>query len=55
MKTLVQKNLDEGVDVQEVLNGGLVVVVGVKFKVNEFYVPEVLIAARAMKVGMEKG
>jgi 5-methyltetrahydrofolate--homocysteine methyltransferase len=28
-------------------------VVGVKFKANEFYVPEVLIAARAMKGGME--
>ncbi len=28
-------------------------VVGVQFKANEFYVPEVLIAARAMKGGME--
>jgi len=39
-----------------VLNDGLIAglsVVGEKFKANEFYVPEVLIAARAMKSGME--
>lgn len=43
-------------DAEKVLNKGLVAgmnVVGVKFKANEFYVPEVLIAARAMKAGME--
>ncbi len=56
VKELVQKALNEGVDVEKVLNEGLVAgmsVVGVKFKANEFYVPEVLIAARAMKSGME--
>ena len=56
VKELVQKALDEGVDVEKVLNGGLIAgmnVVGAKFKANEFYVPEVLIAARAMKSGME--
>ena len=40
----------------EILNQGLVAgmnVVGVKFKNNEYYVPEVLIAARAMKAGMK--
>lgn len=55
VKELVQKALDEGIDVEKVLNEGLVAgmnVVGVKFKANEFYVPEVLIAARAMKGGM---
>ncbi len=55
VKELVQKALDEGIDVEKVLNEGLIAgmnVVGVKFKANEFYVPEVLIAARAMKGGM---
>jgi len=55
VKELVQKALNEGVDVEKVLNEGLVAgmsVVGAKFKANEFYVPEVLIAARAMKAGM---
>jgi 5-methyltetrahydrofolate--homocysteine methyltransferase len=39
----------------DILNRGLIAgmeVVGKKFKNNEFYVPEVLIAARAMKAGM---
>ena len=56
VKELVQKAVDEGQDVQKVLNEGLLAgmsVVGEKFKKNEFYVPEVLIAARAMKAGME--
>jgi len=56
VKELVQKAIDEGQDVSKVLNEGLLAgmsVVGDKFKKNEFYVPEVLIAARAMKAGME--
>jgi len=56
VKELTQKALGEGIDVERVLNEGLVAgmnVVGAKFKANEFYVPEVLIAARAMKSGME--
>jgi len=56
VKELVQKAIDEGQDVSKVLNEGLLAgmsVVGDKFKRNEFYVPEVLIAARAMKSGME--
>ena len=55
VKQLVQKAIDEGEDVEKVLNEGLVAgmsVVGEKFKKNEFYIPEVLIAARAMKAGM---
>ena len=55
-KDLVQAAIDEGAPVDQVLNQGLVAgmdVVGAKFKANEFYVPEVLIAARAMKWGME--
>lgn len=53
---LVQQALDAKVPVKEVLNQGLIAgmdVVGQKFKNNEFYVPEVLIAARAMKAGMK--
>lgn len=48
--------LDEGVGPGNILDEGLIAgmsVVGQKFKNNEFYVPEVLIAARAMKSGME--
>ena len=54
--SLVQAAVDEGVDAATILNDGLVAgmsVVGQKFKNNEFYVPEVLIAARAMNAGME--
>ncbi len=56
VEELVKKALDEGIEVQDVLNKGLIAgmnVVGVKFKSNEFYVPEVLIAARAMSKGMD--
>ena len=56
VKELVQKALDEGVAPGSVLNEGLLAgmsVIGERFKKNEVYVPEVLIAARAMKAGME--
>jgi 5-methyltetrahydrofolate--homocysteine methyltransferase len=56
VKELTQKALDEGVPPGEILNGGLIKgmnVVGERFKNNEFYVPEVLIAARAMHSGMD--
>jgi len=56
VKELVQKAIDEGQDVEKVLNEGLISgmdIVGEKFKKNEFYIPEMLIAARAMKRGME--
>lgn len=49
--------LAQGVPVADIINQGLVAgmqVVGRKFKNNEFYIPEVLIAARAMKQAMEK-
>ena len=48
---LVKQAIAEGVDPRTILNDGLIAgmnVVGKKFKNNEFYVPEVLIAARAM-------
>ena len=53
---LVQQAIDSNVPVKDILNQGLIGamdVVGQKFKNNEFYVPEVLIAARAMKTGMK--
>lgn len=52
---MTQEALDEGRSVQEVLIEGLIAgmaVVGEDFKYNILYVPEVLIAARAMKAGM---
>ncbi len=52
----VQAAVDEKADVGKILTEGLIAgmqVVGEKFKNNDFYVPEVLIAARAMKAGME--
>lgn len=56
VKSLVEQALNNGEDPQKVLNEGLLAgmnVIGERFKKNEVYVPEVLIAARAMKSGME--
>ena len=50
------KALEDGMAPEEVLRSGLIAgmdVVGRAFKKNEVYVPEVLIAARAMKMAME--
>ncbi|MCK5528206.1 MAG: corrinoid protein [Kiritimatiellae bacterium] len=52
---LVEKALSEGLAPNDILNEGLLSgmnVIGARFKKNEVYVPEVLIAARAMKSGM---
>ena len=56
VKELVQKAIDEGIPAQKILKEGLLSgmdVVGEKFKNNEIFVPEVLIAARAMSKGTE--
>ena len=48
--------VDEGMAPEEILSQGLIAgmnVVGTRFKANEVYIPEVLIAARAMKMAME--
>ncbi len=52
---LVQEALDEGNDPTEILNSmiGAMDVVGERFKNNEIFVPEMLVAARAMKKGVE--
>ena len=52
----VQQALEEGIAPQQILNEGLLPgmdVVGQKFKNNEVFVPEVLVAARAMNAGAE--
>ena len=56
VKDLVQKARDEGMAGKQILNEGLMTgmgIIGEKFKKNEVYVPEVLIAARAMNTGIE--
>ena len=56
VKELVQQAIDEGVKPEEILDKGLLAgmsVVGEKFKNNEVYVPEVLVAARAMNAGAQ--
>ncbi len=48
--------LEEGTAAKDVLDNGLIAgmdIVGASFKKNEIYIPEVLIAARAMKMAME--
>lgn len=55
VKELVGKALEEGVSPKEILEEGLLPgmnIIGEKFKNNEVYVPEVLIAARAMNAGV---
>lgn len=54
VKELVQQAIDEGIPAQEILEQGLLSgmnVIGEKFKKNEVFVPEVLVAARAMNQG----
>lgn len=56
VKELVAKALEEGVNPQTILDDALLSgmsIVGEKFKKNEVFVPEVLVAARAMNAGVE--
>lgn len=56
VKECVGKAIEQGIGAQEILDKGLIsgmTVVGDKFKRNEVYVPEVMIAARAMAAGTE--
>ena len=55
VKEMVQQAIDEGISAKDILEQGLLdgmSVVGEKFKNNEIFVPEVLIAARAMNAGV---
>ena len=54
-KALTEQALTEGIDAGRVISDGLVpgmAVVGDRFKRNEYYIPEVLLAARAMKTSL---
>lgn len=56
VKELVTKALEEGIPAKQILEEGLLPgmsVIGEKFKNNEVFVPEVLIAARAMNAGAQ--
>lgn len=53
---LVKEAISEGITPEEVLNKALIAgmsVVGEKFKANDIFVPEVLIAAKAMHAGLD--
>lgn len=54
VKALVQQALDEGIPATEILEKGLLdgmSIIGQQFKEGEIFVPEVLVAARAMNQG----
>lgn len=56
VKEGVASALAEGIDPKQILEEGMMSamdIIGTKFKNNEIFVPEVLIAARAMNAGME--
>jgi corrinoid protein of di/trimethylamine methyltransferase len=56
VKELVTQAVEEGISPELILNEGLLAgmnAVGEKFKNNEIYVPEVLVAARAMNMGTQ--
>jgi len=56
VKALVEQAISEGVDAKSILADGLLDgmgIIGEKFKNNEVYVPDVLVAARAMYAGMD--
>jgi len=53
---LTQKLVDAGVTPKQILDEGLIAgmsIAGEKFKNGEYFVPEILVAARAMKASME--
>ncbi|HHW07491.1 MAG TPA: cobalamin-binding protein [Clostridia bacterium] len=56
VRKLCQQALDEGIEPDRILNEGLIEgmnVIGVKFKNNEIFIPEVLIAAKATHEGLD--
>ena len=55
-KSLTQAELDAGTDIETILNDGLISAmddVGKKFSEGDLFVPEMLMAAQAMKAGLE--
>ena len=56
VKEMIQQAIDEGQDVKKILNKGLIAgmrVVGKKFESGEFFLPEMIIASKTMKEGLE--
>lgn len=56
VKELTRRALEQGIGPEDILNKSLIRgmdSIGKKFKENEIFIPEVLIAARAMKAGMD--
>ena len=56
VKELVNAEIEKGTPVEEILNDGLIApmgIVGENFKQNKIYVPEMLVAARAMSAGLK--
>ncbi len=56
VKELVNEEIEKGTPIEEILNGGLIApmgIVGENFKLNKIYVPEMLVAARAMSAGLK--
>lgn len=56
IKPLVQQALDQGVSADVILSDGLLAgmaVVGEKFRLNQIYVPEVMLAAKCMQTGCD--
>ena len=56
IEALVQKAIDSGADLNELINDGMISamdVVGQKYSRNEIYVPEMLVAAVTMKKGID--
>ena len=56
VKSLVEKALAQDLPVDKVLNKGLIAgmnVIGERFKAMDIFIPEVLVSARAMNMGLE--
>ncbi len=57
VESLVDRALSSGIPTRQILNDGLIAgmeKLGVMFKNNEVFIPEVLVAARAMNAGLTK-
>lgn len=55
--SLTQQAISEGLPTRDILQGGLIggmAVIGEKFKAHEIFLPDVLMAARAMQAGMDE-
>ncbi len=55
VKELVNQAVEEGMSVKTILDDGLIKAMGIigeKFRLNQVYVPEMLVAARAMSMGL---